>query len=100
MKKRYDEKTDQCRNYASAQYYVRKGAATKEQLKAFGDVLPYIVKAQKSIDELRHTNYSMFQLFLEKMDKSNPMKIDPPPETLGDLYSKKKNTKIISPDSL
>ncbi len=72
MKKRYDEKTDQCRNYASAQYYVRKGAATKEQLKSFGDSLPYIVKAQKSIDDLRHTNHSMFLLFLETMDKSNP----------------------------
>ena len=80
MKKRYDANPEQSRNYASANYYVKIGLATKEELKVFGNLLPFIVKAQKSLDELKQLNYSMFLLFLDTIDKSP--KIDPEPENI------------------
>jgi hypothetical protein len=81
MKKRYDENKEKCRGYASATYYVRIGAATKVELKTYGYVLPYIVKAQTALDELKQLNHDMFLNFIESIDKSPPLqKIDHPPE--------------------
>ena len=56
MRKRYNENNETGKDISKTYYYIRKGDATLEEKKIYGEHLVYVIKAKKALDTLKEKN--------------------------------------------
>jgi hypothetical protein len=64
-RKQYKEKGEQIRQKNKAYYYKYKFNLSKEEMKKYDVLLPYIAKLRKILDELKEANIELTKEFLE-----------------------------------
>lgn len=64
MKARYDANPEQGATISKINYYKKKGYLTKDEIKKYGEVSPYIAKVKKSLDDLKELSQQTLEEFI------------------------------------